>query len=372
MKRITLFCLLVLFGNHLHSQQIEDSSFTTISSGDNNECKSINNKNFNKDSLTKKNKYKEIKSIVEYLADDNKLGRRNGSVQSYLISEWIKEYFERKGLVSINNDYFQNYSYINTNKDTIKERNVVGLLKSTNMNNQNYIIVSAHFDHLGTVSSEIDSIYNGANDNATGVALTLSLISELKQVKCRSYNVIFAEFSGEEEGLNGSAYFAENLPVPREKIQINLNFDMLGRTGNTPRFKYFISGCTYTNLKDVILDFNKNEKWKLDVDTTSMNNFLFLMSDNYSFVKSIGKDMINIPAHTFSTDTPDDAPNYHSIKDESQFIDYTNLASFSEYIYRLIDYIGNNKIEIKWVKEIIEHNFELELDGVQLKLIKKD
>lgn len=371
MKKALLFCLLVLSNNYLFSQKMDDCSFSSINSDYNNESKPIK-KDFRTDSLNIKINYEEIKSIVKYLADDDKLGRKNGSTQSYLISHWIKEYFERKGLEPINNNFFQNYSYVNANKDTVKERNVIGLLKSTELNNQNYIVVSAHFDHLGTISGELDSIYNGANDNASGVALTLSLIRELKQIKHRPYNVIFAEFSGEEEGLKGSAYFAENIPVPREKIQLNLNFDMLGRTGSTPPHMFSISGFNYTNLKDVILDFNKNEKWKLAEDTTSMNNFLFLMSDNYSFVKSTGKNTIKIPAHTFSTDTPDNSRNYHSPKDESQFIDYVNLGKFSGYIYRLIDYIGKNKIEIKWIKEIIEHNFELELDGVRFQIIKKD
>ena len=327
----------------------------------------LNWKNFSQDSLNPQTNLEEIKSIVYFLADDNKLGRKNGSAESFIVSNWIKEYFESRGLESFNNNYFQNYSYINAIGDTIRERNVIGFLKSPDFNDQNYLIVSAHFDHLGTISGEVDSIYNGANDNATGVALILSLIQELKQIEKRSYNVIFAAFSGEENGLEGSGYFAKNLPVPREKIQLTLNFDMVGRTGNSPPYMYSITGYNYTNLKDVIMDFNKNENWKLEQDTTSYNNFLFMLSDNYSFVKTSGNDTIKIPAHTFKTDAAE-SPNYHTPQDEAHLIDYENLSNFSGYIYRLIDFIGNNKIEIKWVKEIV-YEFDFESEDGKFKII---
>ena len=310
---------------------------------------------------------KEIKSIVYFLSDDDKLGRKNGSPQSYEISVWIKEYFKRNGLESFNDDYFHNYYYVNEDSITIKERNVVGLLKGSDFNDQKYIIISAHFDHLGTNNNVEDSIYNGANDNATGVALILGLIKELKQIKYRPYNLIFVAFSGEEEGLKGSASFAENLPIPREKVKLNLNFDMLGRTDSIDTKTYFITGSDYTNLKEIILDFNKSETWKLD--TSSNHNLLFLLSDNYSFIEFSENNNFIIPAHTFSTDTPN-APNYHSTKDEADMIDYKNLLSFTKYIGRLIDYIGQNKTEIKWLKEI-QYEFEIEEEGMHFQLIKK-
>ena len=70
----------------------------------------------------------ELKHIVYYLSDDDKAGRKNGSPQSLIISNWIKEYFEVNGLAPFNNDFFQSYSYLNGENDTINERNVVGLL----------------------------------------------------------------------------------------------------------------------------------------------------------------------------------------------------------------------------------------------------
>jgi len=312
-------------------------------------------------------KRREIKSIVYFLADDDKCGRKNGSPQSYEISVWIKEYFERNGLESFNGDYFHNYYYVNEDSITIKERNVVGLLKGSDFVDQKYLIVSAHFDHLGTNNDVEDSIYNGADDNATGVALILGLIKELKQIKYRPYNLIFVAFSGEEEGLKGSASFAENRPIPSEKVKLNLNFDMLGRTDSIDTKTYFITGSDYTNLKDIILDFNKSETWKLD--TSSNHNLLFLLSDNYSFIEFSENNNFKIPAHTFSTDTPN-APNYHSTKDEAYMIDYKNLLSFTKYIGRLIDYIGQNKTEIKWLKEI-QYEFEIEEEGMHFQLIKK-
>lgn len=312
-------------------------------------------------------KRKEIKSIVYFLSDDDKLGRKNGSPQLFEVSNWIKTYYESNGLDSFNGDYFHNYYYVNKDSITVNERNVVGLLKGSDFVDQKYIIVSAHFDHLGINNEVEDSIYNGANDNATGVALLLGLIKELKQIKRRPYNLIFVAFSGEEEGLKGSASFAKNLPVPREKVKLNLNFDMLGRTDSIDTKTYFITGSDYTNLKEIISDFSKSETWKLDI--SSNHNLLFLLSDNYSFIEFSENNNYIIPAHTFSTDTPN-APNYHSTKDEADKIDYKNLLSFTKYIGRLIDYIGQNSTEIKWLKEI-QYEFEIEEEGKHFQLIKK-
>jgi hypothetical protein len=309
----------------------------------------------------------EIKSMVHYLSDDDKYGRKNGSPQSAIISGWIKKYFESNGIEPFHGDYFQYYTHVDDDSITVRERNVVGLLKSTDHSDQEYFIVSAHFDHLGTKSGEGDSIYNGANDNATGVALLLSLILELNQIANRPYNLIFVAFSGEEMGLQGSASFANNLPVPREKIRLNLNFEMLGRTDSIEPRTYFITGSDYTNLKEVIRDFNKGENWKLD--TSSSQHLLYLLSDNYSFVATSQQDTLKIPAHTFSIDTPD-APNYHSVEDEAPVIDYENLLGFARYSARLIDYLGRNKIEIRWLKEI-QYEFELDQDSLHFHLIKK-
>ncbi|MFC2115364.1 M28 family metallopeptidase [Bacteroidota bacterium] len=306
----------------------------------------------------------ELRSIVSYMSDDDKAGRKNGSQQSFLVSGWIEEYFETNGLVHFNNDFLQDYSYINRDGDTIRERNVVGLLPGCGSGDYNYIILSAHFDHLGIISGEADSIYNGANDDATGVAMILSLIKELKQIQEREYNVIFVAYSGEEEGLCGSAYFATNLPVPQQKIQLNLNFEMLGRTGCINPYNYFITGLNYTNLKDVILEVNNNEKWSLD--TSADNNLLFLRSDNYSLVRASLDDPVKIPAHTVSVDS-DNSKSYHTPGDAAGAIDYENLLNLVGYSARLIDHIGRNRIEIRWLKEI-QYEFEIESDGMKFQL----
>ncbi len=103
--------------------------------------------------------------------------------------------------------------------------NVIGLIPGTRVSNR-YIVVTAHYDHVGTNAE--GQVFNGADDNASGVATMLALAAELKR-QAPQHSVLIVALDGEEHGLLGAKHFVEAPPVPLTSIAMNLNFDMTAR-----------------------------------------------------------------------------------------------------------------------------------------------
>lgn len=292
----------------------------------------------------------DIEKWVYYLSDDDKLGRQNGSEELKTVSEWIMQRYKEFDLNPfIGQSYFQEYSY--QRHDTINERNVIGILNGTNTLNKKYIIVSAHFDHIGIRGGQADSIYNGADDNATGISMLLSIARYFSVNKLKpKHSIIFSSFSGEENGLKGSRYFCDNLDINAEDIILNINFEMLGRPETIGKQKYYITGIEYTNLFDILTGFNLDKEWKVE-DIGEFNKMLFRMSDNFSFVKINSKEgKPGVPAHTFSMGLPGN-DYLHRPNDEARYIDFDNMVGFSKYVSDFVYFLSVNNIEIRWLKD---------------------
>lgn len=117
--------------------------------------------------------------------------------------------------------------------------NILGVIPGTRRSDR-YIVVSAHYDHVGVNDGQI---YNGADDNASGVATMLEIAARLKR-QAPEHSVILVAFDGEERGLLGAKHFVEAPPVPLESIAMNLNFDMTARAETDG--KLWVTG-TYQN-----------------------------------------------------------------------------------------------------------------------------
>ncbi len=118
---------------------------------------------------------------------------------------------------------------------TAEVRNVMACLPGTGPHADEWVVVGAHYDHLGKgqlghmMAGKPGSIFHGADDDASGTAAVLELAEQLKQAGPLPRSVLFVLFTGEEEGLIGSDYFVKNSPVPIEKIAAMVNMDMVGR-----------------------------------------------------------------------------------------------------------------------------------------------
>jgi hypothetical protein len=176
-----------------------------------------------------------IVNDLRYLASDTCEGRRPGSVGYERAVERILARMREAGLDSFNNSLIQTFSGKPRNH-TRTGKNIIGWIKGTRYP-EKYIVISAHYDHLGKVG---DTIYYGASDNASGTACILAMAEYFKQnpLPC---SLIFAAFDREEAWMEGSVYFVDNLPSPLHlsDIRMNLNIDMITRNDSN---EIFVSG----------------------------------------------------------------------------------------------------------------------------------
>ena len=117
--------------------------------------------------------------------------------------------------------------YIKTTvkKEAVRVRNIIGIIEGRDPDQ--YIVLGAHYDHMG---SKGGYIWNGADDNGSGTVGILTLAKAIMETGIKpEKNIIIALWTAEETGLLGSRYFVDNLPFPRERIKLNLNFDMISR-----------------------------------------------------------------------------------------------------------------------------------------------
>jgi Zn-dependent M28 family amino/carboxypeptidase len=152
------------------------------------------------------------------------------------------------------------------------------------------IIYSAHWDHLGIGKPDAkgDSIYNGAGDNATGTAALLTLAKGFKAMKTKpERSIVFLSVTAEEQGLWGSAYYAENPVFPKEKTVADINMDMLFPYGKT--MDVSLIGAGQSELEDYLKDATR-QQGRYVAPEPDPSKGLYFRSDHFNFAK------IGIPA----------------------------------------------------------------------------
>ncbi len=282
-----------------------------------------------------------LKNWVYCLASDSMLGRKNGSPEMEKVANYIAQRFQQAGLQPFFYDtaFIQHYYY---GKSNIGERNVIGILPGKVVPAREYIVLSAHFDHIGIEHGAEDSIYNGADDNASGTALIMALAYELSKNYESERSIIFTAFSGEEHGFRGSGHFCRNLPFEASKIVLNLNFDMVGRTDDLKPYYFYITGDSLSNLRKLVETFNHGTPWRV-ASIPSRSFFYYVMSDNISFARTKVNDTIGIVAHTLATGITNRS-YLHKPNDDPEFINYGHLTEFTLYLADLIRHFGSSEV----------------------------
>ncbi|MGH7594637.1 MAG: M28 family peptidase [Gemmatimonadales bacterium] len=173
------------------------------------------------------------------LADDSMRGRRVGTPESAKARDFIAARFDALGLELVGPGRIQPFAVV-SRQSPVRGYNVTGLIKGTTVPDR-YIVVSAHFDHLGVAGSGecravgADSICNGADDNASGMAGLLALARYFADAK-PEHSLLFVAFDAEESGDVGSAAWVTNPPVPLSSMLIDINMDMVGRNVHNQLF----------------------------------------------------------------------------------------------------------------------------------------
>lgn len=199
-------------------------------------------------------------------------------------------------------------------------KNVLGMIEGRNPDE--YVVVGAHFDHLG-VGAKVDgdSIYNGADDNASGVSAVLQIARAFAESGIQpERNVIFAFWDGEEAGLYGSRHFVSTCAF-LDKIKAYLNFDMIGRNNKPDRPRHTV--YFYSDTKPAFGEWLRHDiaeyGLRLEPDYRPSDKSIG-GSDNVSFAR---KDIPIIWYHT------DGHPDYHKPGDEALRINYDKVMNIT-------------------------------------------
>jgi hypothetical protein len=186
--------------------------------------------------------------LTETLSSDALEGRATGSRGNEAARDFIQKRFETLGLRQFGDTYFQPFTAAPEEQGgaPVSGVNVVGWIAGQTPGEGPAMVITAHYDHLGIVDGEI---YNGADDNASGVAALVAVAQYFTLHRPR-HDMIFAVVDAEEIGHLGSNAFVASPPVPLERIALNINYDMVSRS---PAGEIYVAGTFHTpELKPLV------------------------------------------------------------------------------------------------------------------------
>ncbi|WP_296378025.1 M28 family peptidase [Winogradskyella sp.] len=274
------------------------------------------------------NKFNEDKLLdrLEVLSSDKFEGRRTGEKGNDLGRAFIIKEFIDLGVDAFNGSYEHAFSF-DSRVGSFSAKNVLGLVKGTEFPDK-YIVISAHHDHLGKSG---DKIFNGADDDASGVSALFAFAEYLKKNPPR-HSIILAAFDAEELGLRGAKYFVEKMK--ESNIVANINMDMISRSAKN---ELYVVGSRYNKgLKAIIEEFKNPTDTKLLVghDGTDGKQDWTFSSDHGPFHRA------KIPFLYFGNE---DHAAYHKPSDDFKDITpkfYKNAVSIIISVFRDLDAKG--------------------------------
>lgn len=311
----------------------------------------------------------DLKSHIQFLAADSLRGRETGTEGENEAGQYIADHFKKYGLQPAGNDgsYFQDFTVNmsilnnphrqNATKFPDEERaaeNVAGLIKGTQQPDQ-YIVIGAHYDHLGTgkfgsLYTKSDTvIHNGADDNASGTAGVLELAQYYSEHPPKK-SLLFIGFSGEEMGLLGSQFFVENPKIPLDSVQAMINMDMIGRLNNN---RLIILGTGSSNRWEELISQANRDSLTIDMKPDGTG-----ASDHTSFYNK------KIPVLHYFTDTHAD---YHRPSDDPAYINYEGEVRVLNHIKNVIAELNAlTRDEFYYQKAPVTEQRNMSFDGPTL------
>lgn len=279
----------------------------------------------------KKNLYRHVSA----LAHDSMQGRLTGSPEMYVAADYIRKEFIVARLYAIKGyeQYNDSFDFENVGS-IVKGLNVLACIPGTTKKNE-FVIFSAHYDHIGIRGSNagfyerkgsIDSVFNGANDNASGIAALIEIAKAYNNDSIRpARTIVFIAFSGDEQGLVGSTYFRNSLTNPAQ-IKVNINLAMLGILDSEG---VIVTGDRHSDLRKTLnsnlksLELQKKRPYFLK--GRSWENF-YLRSDNYPFAE------IGIVSHCLMGGSG--KRYYHTTGDEIGTLNFDKMAEVVDLIIK--------------------------------------
>lgn len=242
---------------------------------------------------------------VRILSSDSMEGRQTGQQGNRRARYYLLRRFADIGLQKLSRTYEQPFSFAQDGQ-VIRGTNIAGYIPG---GRKDWIVISAHYDHLGIASKAVngDSIYNGADDNASGVAGLLAIAAYFKRHPPQ-HNLLFIAFDAEEEGLQGSKAFIAGSKDFLKGVRLNINMDMISHS--TKHELYACGTRQFPRLKPYLEKAGQNAYARIlfghDDPRQGSDNWIY-QSDQGSFYEA------GIPFLYFGVE---DHPDYHKVTDE--------------------------------------------------------
>jgi Zn-dependent M28 family amino/carboxypeptidase len=277
-----------------------------------------------------------VRKHLYTLAADDMEGRKSGTAGIEKAAVYIENEFKKIGLSTFGDleNYRQTFTFKNRRtKEDITSSNIIGVLEGRSKKDE-YVIISAHYDHLGMkMSGEEYLVYNGANDDASGVTGVLALAAYFKKVG-NERTLVFAAFTAEEMGLMGSTHFGKGIDAT--KFVAGINLEMIGKTPSFGPNTAWLTGFERSDFGTIIQQNLVGSGYQLFPDPYKKFN-LFFRSDNASLAR------LGVPSHTFSTTPIDVDPDYHQLSDESETLNMTVITQTIQAVAKGTESIINGK-----------------------------
>ena len=292
----------------------------------------------------------DMRNRIAFLAGDELGGRGTPSPGLERAAEYLAAEFGRLGLdpAGDGGTFVQRYPLPGSAGGDSAAPNVVAILRGSDPDlRDSYVVFSAHMDHVGHGPPDAtgDSIYNGADDDASGTAALVEVaeaFASLPEAPARS--LLFLAVSGEERGLLGSRWFADHPPVPPDRLVADLNVDMISRNAAD---SIVLIGQEYSSLGPLVRSI-ADDRPELGLAVLSdpwPEERFFFRSDHYSFASK------GIPAIFFFAGTHED---YHRPSDEVEKIDPEKAARVARLVFYTAAAVAGDADPPEWTPEGLE------------------
>jgi Peptidase family M28 len=294
-----------------------------------------------------------VRADEAFLASDELHGRGSGTRDEHIAALWAASLFQSFGLEpgGDNGSFLQKAPLPNPFPDRIKQRlakfedtprtetwNVVGVLRGSDLKTQqDAILLTAHLDHLGIGPAvNGDSIYNGADDDASGTTAVVELARVLSHGKRPKRTILFVLFGSEELGGFGNRYFLEHPPLPLDHIAANLEFEMIGRPdAAVPAGNFWLTGYERSNLGPELAKHGAH----IVADPHPDQHF-FQRSDNYALAK---RGIVAQTASSFNLHK-----DYHQPSDEIGGLDFPYMTTVISSMVKPVIWLANTSWKPAW------------------------
>jgi len=308
---------------------------------------------------------KNVRAHLEFLAGDALQGRGSGTQYELIAAQYLASQLRQFGIAPAGDlDANMQRTFLQTIRrhdkdlqqaadDTLTQRqekagaaelnytwNVVGVLEGRDPKlAEEAILLSAHIDHLGVMrTTSVDSIFNGADDDASGVVAVLELARIFGAGPQPKRTIYFASFGSEERGGWGSQHFIKNSPVPLSHLIANLQFEMIGRPDSKVAANtLWLTGFERSNLGPELAKHGA----RLVADPHPQENF-FERSDNYRLAQC------GVIAHTVSSYGLHE--EYHQPNDDLAHIDFAHMTRAINAMIEPIRRLANSSFTPTWVE----------------------